>query len=348
LLDKSAASLFSLVVLALTLAWMAWSAFQGLLDLGEIVMFWQAMNQGRGLVRQLFFGFDGLYNDVIFLDDLFTFLSLEPNVVDPTEPINVPSGLSQKIEIIDVTFRYPGSDIAALENYNLSIQKGKIVAIVGENGAGKSTLIKLLCRFYDPQHGAITWDGVDIRNMKQADLRQRITVLFQRPLSYFDTVTNNIRYGDLANKPTRAQILSAAEISGVQEFINKLPEGFGTILGKQFGDSELSIGEWQRVALARAFVRKADFIVLDEPTSAMDSWAEAAWMKRFRKLTKHRTALIITHRFTTAMQADVIHVMANGQIVESGSHAELLKINGRYAQSWRQQMRKIDAQENNQ
>ena len=342
LLEKTGASVFGLFALALMMAWMVWSAFQGNLDLGEIVMFWQAMNQGRGLVRKLFLGFDSLYNDLIFLDDLFTFLELEPRVVDPLTPIKVPGGLNHEIKLNDVTFRYPGSKLTALKNYNLTIPAGKIVAIVGENGAGKSTLIKLLCRFYDPQHGSITWDGVDIKNMEQDNLRRRITVLFQQPISYFESVEDNIRFGDLMNEPTQADVVDAAKASGAHEFIQKLSHGFNTMLGKRFGTADLSVGEWQRVALARAFVRDASLVVLDEPTSAMDSWAEAAWMARFRDLVKDRTAVIITHRFTTAMQADIIHVMAEGKILESGTHNELVNLNGYYAKSWQQQMQDVN------
>ena len=338
--EKTGASLLGLLTLAVMLGWMGWSALQGMLDLGEIVMFWQAMNQGRGLVRNLFFGFDALYNDLIFLDDLFTFLELESQVVDPIEPVKVPPGLRHAIEVKNITFQYPDSDLIALKEYSLTIPKGKVVAIVGENGAGKSTLTKLLCRFYDPQAGDITWDGVSLRDMAQDDLRRRITILFQQPLSYFESVEDNIRFGDLHNKPSREEIITAAKVSNAHEFIKKFPNGYDTVLGKQFGKAELSVGEWQRVALARAFIRKADFVILDEPTSAMDSWAEAEWMARFRELVKSRTALIITHRFTTAMQADVIHVMVDGHIIESGTHAELVSNEGHYAQSWQKQMRK--------
>jgi ATP-binding cassette, subfamily B, bacterial len=338
--EKASASLVGLIALALMLGWMGWSALQGALDLGEIVMFWQAMNKGRGLVRSLFFGFDTLYNDLIFLDDLFTFLELEPTVVDPDNPVDVPPGLNRGIEVKNLTFQYPDSDLIALKDYCLEIPAGKIVAIVGENGAGKSTLIKLLCRFYDPQQGKISWDGIDIRDMSQEDLRKRITVLFQRPISYYESVEDNIRFGDLLSQPTREDVIRAAKDSNAHEFIKKFPNDYDTMLGKQFGKAELSIGEWQRVALARAFVRQADFVILDEPTSAMDSWAEAEWMGRFRDLVRERTALIITHRFTTAMQADIIHVMVDGKIIESGTHAELAARNGHYAQSWRQQTQK--------
>jgi ATP-binding cassette subfamily B protein len=241
-----------------------------------------------------------------------------------------------------LTFTYPDAPVTALQNFSLSIPAGQIVAIVGENGAGKSTLLKLLCRFYDPQAGRVTWDGIDLRQFAQSTLRRRITVLFQQPYPYHDTVENNIRFGDYAGGPTHAQIEQAAQAGGAASIVDKLPDGYGTVLGKWFGSTELSVGEWQRVALARAFVRQADLIILDEPTSAMDSWAENEWMGRFRTLVAGKTAVIITHRFTTAMQADTIHVMDRGKVIESGTHAELVRLGGHYAGSWRQQMRSAE------
>jgi ATP-binding cassette subfamily B protein len=193
-----------------------------------------------------------------------------------------------------------------------------------------------LSETYDPQQGRITWDGCDVRAMAQADLRRRITVLFQQPAPYHETAADNIAFGDLATRPDRAQIEAAAH-AAADQLIARVPEGHETVLSKWFGNSELSVGEWQR--LARAFVRRADLVILDEPTSAMDSWAEAEWLGRFRELVAGRTALIITHRFTTAMQADIIHVMDRGRVIESGTHAELVARDGRYAASWKLQMR---------
>lgn len=333
------AGLLGLLTLALALGWMAWSALAGLFNLGDLAMFWQAMNQGQQLMRSLLTGVGDIYRNLLFLEDLFAFLDLQPMLVDPAEPVSLKPGLSQGIAIQKVTFSYPDSGTTALEEFSLEIPAGQIVAIVGENGAGKSTMLKLLCRFYDPQEGCITWDGVDVRDLAQADLRRRITVLFQQPIPYHSSAADNIRFGDLNSQPTQAQIQAAAQAGGAHAIIDNLPNGYDTVLGKWFGYTELSVGEWQRVALARAFVRKADLVILDEPTSAMDSWAENAWMGRFRELVTGRTALIITHRFTTAMQADIIHVMVDGRIVESGSHAELVAQGGRYAQSWRAQMR---------
>jgi ATP-binding cassette subfamily B protein len=234
-----------------------------------------------------------------------------------------------------VTFRYPGAGRPALEDFTLEVPEGRITAIVGPNGAGKSTLIRLLCRFYDPEAGSIEREGKDLREWPMEDLRRSTTVLFQEPAHYSETVARNIALGELAGDPSREAIEDAARAAGADEAVARLPRGYDSLLGRMFAEgAELSTGEWQRLALARAFLRRAPLIVLDEPTSAMDPWAEADWLKRFRDLAKGRTALIITHRFTTAMFADVIHVMEAGRITESGSHAELLALGGRYAAGW--------------
>ena len=338
-LQQVGAGLCSLLALSLALIWAGWHAFRGSFSLGDLAMFSQAIGQGLTMIQRLLTGAGDVYRNLAYLEDLFAFLEMEPVVQDPASPVTVPPSLRHEICLERVTFGYPGSETTALNEFSLEIPAGQIVAIVGENGAGKSTLLKLLCRFYDPQQGRITWDGVDLRQMAQADLRRRITVLFQLPYPYHDTAADNIAFGDLAGAPTRQQIERAAADGGAADIIARLPDGYDTVLGKWFGNADLSVGEWQRLALARAFVRQADLVILDEPTSAMDSWAEAAWMSRFRSLVAGRTALIITHRFTTAMQADMIHVMHHGVVVESGSHAGLVALGGRYAGSWRQQMR---------
>lgn len=345
MLAQVGASLVGLLTLAGALAWMGWQALRGRFNLGDLAMFWQAMNQGQRLMHSLLTGVGEIYRNLLFLDDLFAFLDLRPQLADPPRPTPMPNGLQREIRLTDVTFCYPDSSRPALTDFNLTIPAGQIVAVVGENGAGKSTLLKLLCRFYDPQAGAITWDGVDLRDLAQADLRRRITVLFQQPAPYHETAYDNIAFGDLTARPDRPRIEQAAAAAAADEIIRRLPKGYDTVLGRWFGHTDLSVGEWQRLALARAFVRQADLVILDEPTSAMDSWAEAAWMARFRELVAGRTALIITHRFTTAMQADVIHVMHEGRVVESGTHAELVALGGRYAASWRLQMRETGAAE---
>src|SRR5581483_5773221 len=234
-----------------------------------------------------------------------------------------------------VAFRYPGSERRVLQDFNLTIPAGQIVAIVGANGAGKSTLLKLLCRFYDPEAGLITLDGSDIRDVSLQHLRRMMTVLFQWPVPYQATAAQNIAFGDLAAAREMAELEMAARSAGAHEVITGLPRGYDTLLGKWFANGvELSIGEWQRLALARAFFRRAPILILDEPTSALDSWAEADWFDRFRALANGRTAIIITHRFTIARRADMIHVMDAGRIVESGNYEELLARGGLYAQSW--------------
>ncbi len=224
----------------------------------------------------------------------------------------------------------------------MTIPAGKIVAIVGPNGAGKSTLLKLLCRFYDPDAGKISIDNRDLKDFPVDDLRRLITVLFQQPVHYNTTVRENVMYGDLNLDRSEAEIQTAIRAAGAESVVSRLPEKEQTLLGRWFaGGTELSVGEWQRIALARAFLRRAPIIILDEPTSALDPWAEADWLERFRELARGRTSIIITHRFTTAMHADVIHVMDRGRIVESGSHHSLVEQRGLYAESWSRQVQPL-------
>ncbi|MCR4309707.1 MAG: ATP-binding cassette domain-containing protein, partial [Deltaproteobacteria bacterium] len=198
----------------------------------------------------------------------------------------------------------------------------------------KTTLVKLLCRFYDPEKGRITADGSDLRDLRQDEWRRQITVLFQEPVRYHVTASENIAHGDHAAAPNPGEIEMAAHAAGAHDLIQRLPDGYETVLGRWFGGVELSTGEWQRVALARAFLRKARLIILDEPTSMLDAWSEAQWFRRFRTLASGCTVLIISHRLSMTMQADVIHVMGEGRIIESGTHADLLTLGGRYREAW--------------
>jgi len=342
-LANLSASAIALLITAVALTWMVWKVFQGRVTLGNLALFYQAFNQGQGVMRNLLGNLGQVYSNMLFLGNLFEFLELQPQVVDTPSPRLTPITLKQEIHFHQVTFRYPGSHKAALENFNLTIPAGKIVAIVGSNGAGKTTLLKLLCRLYDPQHGSIKLDGIDLRELPIQNLRRFITILFQQPVDYNTTVAENIAMGDLISSPSLSEITAAAEAAGADEMIDRLPKGYDTLLGKLFeGGTELSGGEWQRIALARAFLRQAPLIILDEPTSAMDSWAEADWLERFRQLVGSSTAIIITHRFAIAKRADIIHVMADGEIVESGSHNELLSRGGAYAKSWQRQIQESE------
>ncbi|CAK0745019.1 Multidrug ABC transporter ATP-binding protein [Gammaproteobacteria bacterium] len=323
------------------MVWMLIRATKGMVSLGDLVLCYQSFQQGQKLLRSLMESTGRIYRSTLFLENLFQFLAIQPQLTTPPNPQPLPSPLQNGIRFEGVTFRYPGSERAALDNFSLTLQAARSTAIVGHNGAGKSTLIKLLCRFYDPQQGTIRLDDVDLRALDITELRRQITVLFQEPVRYHTTAGGNIAMGDRAANPSSERIQAAARAAGAATPIERLPKGYDTILGKWFGGEELSVGEWQRVALARAFLRNAPIIALDEPTSAMDSWAESDWLTRFRELTKGHTALMITHRFTTAMHADMIYVMADGRIIESGTHQQLLAAGGHYAESWWSQMKEV-------
>ena len=322
------------------LGWMLHLTLTGHARLGDLLLCFQAFQQSQILLRALLEGAGKIYRSLLFVENLDEFLHVQPALLPG--PIGGPEPtIRHSVRFDHVGFTYPGAFHSALNHFNLEIPAGKIVALVGHNGAGKSTLIKLICRFYDPDEGRILVDGVDLRELDREALRRQITVLFQDPVHYHASVAQNIAFGEIAASADRDRVLRAAAAAGAMEPVERLENGFDTLLGKWFGGAELSGGEWQRIALARAFFRDASLVILDEPTSAMDSWAEQDWLSRFHDLTAGKTALIITHRFTTAMHADIIHVMDKGRIVESGTHDELVAMEGAYAASWAAQMREI-------
>ena len=337
-LGEMAATVLSWAIAALVMVWMVRRTLVGSANLGDLALFYQVLMQAQTLVRNAMKTISELYGNLFYLQNLFEFLALQPVVSAPETAGPIPPERPLAIAFEDVSFAYPQQAEDVLENFNLSIPAGKITAIVGENGAGKSTLIKLLCRFYDPTAGNITINGLDLRLADPQELLKTITVLFQEPVRFHETAATNISYGDLAREMTQHGVQAAALAGGADQFIRDLPQGYQTQMGKWFGGAELSSGQWQRLALSRAFYREAGLVLLDEPTAMMDSWAETDWLKRFRTLAQGKTALVISHRFTTAMQADLIYVMRAGKIVESGTHQELLENNGLYAVSWREQM----------
>jgi ATP-binding cassette subfamily B protein len=264
---------------------------------------------------------------------MFEFLNLEPKIVDPPHPAPMPMPFRQGIKVENVSFHYPGTTRTVLHDINLTIQPGEKIALVGENGSGKTTLIKLLCRLYDPIEGRITVDGIDLRDLKLLDFRREIGAILQDYEHYSLTAGENIWFGNVLQPPDQESIQMAASQAGAHEVISGLKDGYETMLGKLFeGGEELSIGQWQKVALARAFLRDAQLIILDEPTSSMDARAEYEVFQKLRDLTEGRAVILISHRFSTVRMADCIYVMDGGRIVERGSHDELMALGGLYAQ----------------
>jgi ATP-binding cassette subfamily B protein len=313
-------------------------AFQGSITLGDLVMYFGALQQGQSYLSSLLSSFAGLYEDNLFLTTLYEFLDLKPAVKESQNPVPLPEKMEDGISFENVGFCYPGQETRVLCDINLHISPGQVVALVGENGSGKTTLIKLLCRLYDPTDGKITFDGIDLRNLRISDLRKEISVVFQDYAHYNLTARENIWFGNIDTPVDTEDILQAAECSGAGRVIDRLDNGYETILGKWFEDgTELSIGEWQKVALARAFLRDSQLIVMDEPTSSLDPKAEDEVFKKFRQLSAGRTAIIISHRLSTVRTADCICFLKDGKILEQGTHEVLMALDGEYAQLFKTQ-----------
>ncbi|MDF5738735.1 MULTISPECIES: ABC transporter ATP-binding protein [unclassified Nostoc] len=304
----------------------------GRFQLGDLVLYSQAFGRGQGALKELIASLAGLNENNLFLADLFEFLALKPMMIVPTQPKLVPRPMLQGIVFKDVSFQYQNSPRQAIKKVNLTIAPGEIVALVGENGSGKTTLVKLLCRLYDVTDGSITIDGINLQHFSVTDLHCQISTIFQDYNRYQFTVEDNIWLGNIDLPPTPERITQAAQQSGADALIQSLPQGYETLLGKWFqGGEELSGGQWQKIALARAFLRDAQLVVLDEPTSAMDAHAEAEVFQKFRDIIRDRSALLITHRLSTVKMADRIYVMHQGEIVESGTHNQLMARQSTYA-----------------
>jgi ATP-binding cassette subfamily B protein len=343
---KLVANTLGVAAATIALGWIAMRILFRTASLGDLAVFLQIFTRGQGMLRSLLGGVGQAMNNTLYLESLFVYLDLKPRILAPEQIIEFPDRIGQGIRLRDVSFSYPNEKREAISNFDLFVPAGKVVAIVGVNGAGKSTLIKLLCRFYDPGTGSIQIDGTDLRSFDVKQLRKHISVLFQFPMQFHETAARSIALGDSRKDFDLESVQTAAEKAGVADFISSLPNGYETLLGKWFVDGiELSGGEWQKIALARAYFRKAPLIILDEPTSFMDPWSEADWFDRFRSIVVGKTGILITHRFTIAMRADIIHVIDKGRIIESGTHRELLEMNGYYAESWRSQMQAANESE---
>ena len=313
-------------------------AFQGTITVGDLVIYYEAINRAREAFSGIIRSISDLYKNNLFLSNLFEFLDLQPTIIEPPQPLLVPNPVKHGIIFNNVNFQYGTTTRQALKNINLTIKPGETVALVGENGSGKTTLIKLLCRLYDPTEGNITIDGIDIRDFKIADLRKQIGVIFQDYVKYDFTARENIWLGNIEVEPDDNEIYKAASHSGADRVIKTLPLEYDTVLGKRFDEGEqLSIGQWQKIALARAFLRDSQVIILDEPSSALDPKAEYKIFQQFRQLLQDKTAIFISHRLSTVTMADWIYVLSRGSIIESGTHKQLIGLGGTYARMFETQ-----------
>ncbi|AFY80468.1 ABC-type multidrug transport system, ATPase and permease component [Oscillatoria acuminata PCC 6304] len=314
-----------------TYAWIAIAAISGRITLGDMTMYLMVFRQGQSSFSATLSAIGGMYEDNLYLSNLYEFLEQEiPQTGGSAKRGPIPQ---DGVRFQNVSFTYPDATQPALTDITFHLKPGEKLALVGKNGSGKTTLIKLLTRLYEPSSGEILLDGLDLREWDINHLRQRIGVIFQDFVRYQFLVGENIGVGDVDSLEDETRWKTAAEKGMAEPFIATLPQGFYTQLGRWFkSGTELSGGQWQKIGLSRAFMRiKADILVLDEPTSAMDAEAEFEIFERFRRLTKDRMVLLISHRFSTVRMADTIIVLEAGKLIESGTHNELMQAEGRYA-----------------
>ncbi|RLD21183.1 MAG: ABC transporter ATP-binding protein [Bacteroidetes bacterium] len=305
----------------------------GLLTVGDMTFLSGTFAKLRNQLQAILSRFSKIAESTLYLKDYFDFMEMEPHILEDGNALPFPGRINDGIVFENVGFKYPNTDVWAVRNVSFKLDEGEKLALVGENGAGKTTLVKLLARLYDPTEGRILIDGVDLKEIKLSDLRLNIGVIFQDFVRFHLSAAENIAIGNIPLKENRSMIESSAHKSLANQVIEKLPEEYEQMLGKRFkGGVDLSGGEWQKIALARAYMRDAQILILDEPTAALDARAEYEVFLRFTDLTRGKSAVIISHRFSTVRMADRILVLKDGQMNDLGTHQELMAKEGLYAE----------------
>lgn len=331
-LSTSVAQLIGVAGILGVYSFVAIRTLQGQFTVGDLVICFQAVQRASGFLESVGQSVANLYENNLFLTTLNEFLGVQSRLPISASPRVFPRPMTKGIAFDHVSFQYPHEERVAIRDFTFSIGPGEHVAFVGANGAGKTTLVKLLCRLYDPSNGRIMIDGTDLRDYPITEVRGAVSGIYQDFVKFQLSARENIALGVRAHDVDHATVAQAAKQAGIHEVIERLPEGYETLLGKLFdGGHELSIGEWQKVALARALLRDSQILILDEPTSAMDAKAEAELFERFHELARGRMAILISHRLSTVKMADRIFVVDQGQIVEQGTHDNLMRQQGLYA-----------------
>ncbi|MBB3238361.1 ATP-binding cassette subfamily B protein [Phyllobacterium endophyticum] len=305
----------------------------GEFSIGDLTFLAGSFRRLRTLLEGLLSSFSSTAGQALYLDDLFAFFQVKPEILSPQNPRPFPHPISQGFVFEDVGFIYPGAESWAVRHLSFTLQAGEVVALVGENGAGKTTLVKLLTRLYDPDEGRILLDGHDLREYDLEALRGNMGVIFQDFVRYNLSASDNIAVGRITHRDDHERISKAASRSQADGVIARLPGKYEQMIGKRFKNGvELSGGEWQKIAIARAYMREAEVLILDEPTAALDARAEFEVFRRFKELSEGKTAILISHRFSSVRMADRILVLADGKVEAAGTHEELLAQEGRYAE----------------
>ncbi len=308
-------------------------AVAGAITIGDLTFLAGSFRQLRTLMEGILIRFTSVSQGAVYLHDFFEFFQIKPNITQSSKPLPFPNPILQGFTFENVGFKYSNAEHWANRHLNFTLHPGEKIALVGENGAGKTTLVKLLARLYDPTEGRILLDGSDLREYDLDELRMQIGIIFQDYLRYQMSVSQNIATGNIKEAGNRELIVRSAEQSLAHPLVENLPGKYDQMLGRRFNNGiELSGGEWQKIALARAYMKNAQLLILDEPTAALDARAEYEVFQRFAELTKGKSAVLISHRFSTVRMADRILVLNKGQIIEIGSHEELLKNKARYAE----------------